>query len=406
MTAVKFRKTALATLFSIYTMEILMIVVVFVVFSPLLLEGNSPVISVGTSLKDRNLILGFLLAAYPLAQFFGAPLLGEFSDHWGRRPILLIATIGSGVFTVLTGLAIVWGSLWLLFVSRLVCGFFGGCTTVTTAAVADMSAPKVRGRYLAALVSGGGLGWVIGPFIGSVLSRISFAAPFWCLAVMFFVLAAATSISLAREPRPTAKLKITEAFANMASVFKVRPLITPLVSNIINLIGWMVYQAFLAAYLIQHYKFDEMWEGIAYAVSAVGWLVGSLMASWWLLKRFRAHTVTIIPFFVAGLAILSYQFFNVAGGIWPAMIAANFGQAIVQGGIVTVLSLIASAKMQGRVFGVLNAGFALAGLLGPIIAGWLAGYWLNLPFLVGALIILAMATWYTPWALRHKHQEG
>jgi MFS family permease len=405
MTAVKHRKFALTTLFAVYTMEILMVVVVFVVFSPLLVDPTSSLLAVGTPTDTSDLILGFLLAAYPLTQFFGAPLLGEFSDRFGRRPVLLIATIGSGIFTMLTALAIIWGSLWLLLASRLASGFFGGCTTVAMACVADLSRPEVRGRYLSALVMAGGLGWIIGPYIGSLLSEISFATPFWFLGAIFFVLTAMVIASLAKEERPQQKLQFISAFQNMGEVLKDRLLLSPLLSNIINLMGWLTYQAFLAAYLIQRYDFTELWEGFAYAVSSAWWLVGGLICSQWLLRKYKPRLAAIAPFFITGLAVLSYQFFYIPAGVWFALAFANIGQAMIQGTVSTTLSLMVDDSKQGKMFGALNAGFALAALVGPLLAGWLVSYWINLPFLVGALVILAMATWYTIWALRHREAK-
>ena len=168
----------------------------------------------------------------------------------------------------------------------------------------------------------------------------------------------------------------------------------------------MHHSGYPAAYLIQRFGFTELWEGFAYAVASAWWLLGGLLCSQWLLRKYSPRLSAIIPFFITGLAILSYQFFDIPSGIWFALAFANIGQAMVQGTITTTLSLMVDHSKQGKVFGALNAGLALAGLVGPLLAGWLVSYWINLPFLVGALIILAMAIWYTTWALRHREVVG
>src|SRR5437762_1003264 len=118
-----------------------------------------------THLHARATTIGFLTAAFPVAQLLASPVWGRVSDRYGRRPALLVGLTASTLAYVVFGLA---GSLWLLFVSRFVQGLGGGPTRVAQADVAGTDAPPERaeapGGVSAATRPGGGLG----PGVGSV----------------------------------------------------------------------------------------------------------------------------------------------------------------------------------------------------------------------------------------------
>jgi MFS family permease len=110
-------------------------------------------------------IVGWLVAAFSIAQVASSPLWGRFSDRWGRRPGLLISLAGSAVAFVIFGFAT---SLWLLFLSRLVQGASGGTTGVMQAYVADTVPPEGRAEALGWLSAATSAGVMIGPALGSL----------------------------------------------------------------------------------------------------------------------------------------------------------------------------------------------------------------------------------------------
>ena len=109
-------------------------------------------------------IVGFIIAAFTVAQMLSAPLWGRLSDRVGRRPIVLIALSASGVAYLIFGFA---NSLLLLFLSRIVQGAGGGTVGVIQAYVADSTTPKDRARALGWLSATTNLGVALGPVLGS-----------------------------------------------------------------------------------------------------------------------------------------------------------------------------------------------------------------------------------------------
>lgn len=118
--------------------------------------------------------IGLLVASYAAAQLIGAPLLGRMSDRFGRKPVLVISLVGTFVGFLLLGFA---NSLWMLFASRLLDGFTGGNISVAQAYITDITDESNRAKGLGMLGAAFGLGFIIGPAAGGLLSVYGFAVP-------------------------------------------------------------------------------------------------------------------------------------------------------------------------------------------------------------------------------------
>ena len=127
-----------------------------------------------TKLGASATIVGVLIAAFSVAQLASAPLWGRFSDHYGRRPALLVGLLVSAVAYVIFAYA---STLWLLLISRIVQGLGGGTIGVVQAYVADASDPTDRAKSLGWLSAATSLGAVVGPAIGSALIHWGRHAP-------------------------------------------------------------------------------------------------------------------------------------------------------------------------------------------------------------------------------------
>ncbi len=179
-----------------------------------------------------DIVVGLLTASYAAAQFLGAPLLGRLSDQHGRRPILLVSIAGTIIGFILLAVAEPLGNalggalggalvfsntlvLTILFISRILDGLTGGNISVAQAYIADISIPENRNKALGVIGAAFGLGFIIGPAIGGLLSvRFGYAAPAWLaaglatlnwLAVFFWLPESVTPerrAEMTRRPRP------------------------------------------------------------------------------------------------------------------------------------------------------------------------------------------------------------
>src|SRR5687767_2489675 len=128
--------------------------------------------------------IGLLLTSYAAAQLIGAPILGRASDRFGRRPILLISIFGTFLGFLLFGFA---DSLTMLFASRILQGITGGNLSVAQAYITDVTDAKSRNRGLGMIGAAFGLGFIIGPALGGILSNISYSVPAFTASGLSFI---------------------------------------------------------------------------------------------------------------------------------------------------------------------------------------------------------------------------
>src|SRR5213596_1800770 len=127
------------------------------------------------------LVVGLLFAVFSICQLVAAPALGDLSDRYGRRPILVFSLAGTVVSFVMLALA---HSVLMLFLARIVDGLSGGNISTARAYVADVTEPKDRARAYGLIGAAFGLGFILGPALSGLLAHISYTAPIWAAAAL------------------------------------------------------------------------------------------------------------------------------------------------------------------------------------------------------------------------------
>ncbi len=132
------------------------------------------------SLKESSQYFGWVMGAYAFMQFVFAPLIGNLSDRFGRRPVLLISVLGMGLDYLVMYFA---PDLFWLVVGRAISGIFGASFTSAAAYIADISTPETTAKNFGMIGAAFGIGFVIGPAIGGLLTDFGPRAPFMAAAV-------------------------------------------------------------------------------------------------------------------------------------------------------------------------------------------------------------------------------
>ena len=173
----------------------------YLIFPALFLNPDYSIMPVEATLSTRAIFLGITLAAYPLGQFFGSPVLGSFSDDYGRKGTITISLLVAAVCYLITGLAIHWRDLELLVISRFAAGLMEGNIAVARAMAADFtSIPKASA--FGKINASASIAYLIGPFIGglssdkNLWSGLSLMTPFYGICILFFALAAVSHFVL------------------------------------------------------------------------------------------------------------------------------------------------------------------------------------------------------------------
>ena len=137
----------------------------------------------GLSIGEAALWGGYLSFSYAAMQFLFSPLIGNLSDRYGRRPVLLVSLATLGVDYVVMALA---PSLWLLFVGRVIAGIAGATYSTATAYIADVTPKEKRAAAFGLVGAGFGVGFILGPAIGGLMGELGTRAPFYAAAAIAF----------------------------------------------------------------------------------------------------------------------------------------------------------------------------------------------------------------------------
>jgi MFS transporter, DHA1 family, tetracycline resistance protein len=334
--------------------------------------------------------IGLLLASYSFMQFLTSPILGALSDRFGRRPVLLCSLTGSMIGYLLMANA---GSLAILFVARIIAGIAGASVGTVSAYIADITPPEKRSRRLGLIGAAFGVGFVLGPAIGGLLSLINVVAPFWFAAGLSLLNGIGVFFMLP-EPQHAA---FTKAAADSPATAEGREWRLPLLV--------VTYFVAIAAFAIvtmiypqvSQRRFELNQAQISYIFVLLG-LVGAFIQGGLvgrLAKRFgdAKLAVTGLALMAATMAIMPFATSVSLLLLFTVGLAA--GNSLTQPTLNALASKVTSAASQGRVLGTVQSAGSLGRVVGPAIGGLMlaadrtrpALQYGNTPFLAGGLVM-------------------
>ena len=320
-------------------------------------------------------VIGFLVAIYAAGQFLGAPILGRLSDQYGRRPILLLSIFGTLVGFLILGFA---NTLWLLFLSRLIDGLTGGNISVARAYISDVTTDEDRAKGLGVIGAGFGLGFIIGPATGGILSQWGFALP-------AFVAAGLTLLNLIlvflwleeslpiEERKKTASKKSLFSFNALGDALK-RPYVgTLLITRFFFGIAFSIFESIFSLYALR--KFNLSAEQTGLVLTYVGVLTvivqGGLMGR--ITKRFSEKSLISSSIAIMAIALIGW---GLAPSI-PVLLVVLAPIAYAGGVLTTVIPSTLSKSVEeediGEILGVSASTESLTRVIAPSLGGLLLG---------------------------------
>ena len=360
-------------------------------------------------------VIGLLVASYAAASLVGAPLMGRLSDRFGRRPILLASVAGTSIGFLLLGLAEPIGHglaklilpsasnafvLGVLFFSRMVDGFTGGNITVAQAYISDVTDETNRARGLGLIGAAFGLGFIIGPAVGGLLSKFSYSLPAFVaagiaalnLVQIYFLLPE----SLTEERRREMGQRQRPPFTAKALIQALRrPVVGPLLHvRFFYGLAFAIFQSIFALYA--NLKLGLSADKTGYILAYVGVLsvlvqgvgIGILT------RRFRETWLIISGLWIMGGALLAWAFtpnllilliimlpLALAGGVLNTVIQSAITKAVSRDELGGTLGLSGSLEAVTRVIAPTIGGFLLVyfgtwapGLLSGILMAWAVSF--------------------------------
>lgn len=349
--------------------------------------------------------VGLLISLYSFCQFFAAPVLGALSDKFGRRPILLLCLFGSAIGYIIFGLAT---SVWVLFLGRIIDGITGGDISTIMAYVADIIEPKERGKYFGIIGATVGLGFILGPTLGGLLSHFGLSAPlffaagltFLNMALGFFVLPE----SLKKDHRMSDfTIHHLNPFTQFAFVAKNKLLTLLLIVGVFYFLPFAQMQGTASVFFKDVLKWGPDNIGFYFLVLGLGdmftqgFLVGKLMPKFGELKlAFAGFGLTGLAFLIN--AILPLSPLPTLAFIYIIIYA--LGSGLFEPSMGSLITHSADPREMGRVQGSSQSMQSITRIIGPLSAAFLYQYGPGWPWV--SCVILSIIGMFM--LLQHKNE--
>jgi MFS transporter, DHA1 family, tetracycline resistance protein len=187
---------------------------VYPMMSAIFSDPQAGILASDTSTPLRNFYLGLGYGIYPFFMFFGSSLMGELSDGYGRRKILILCVSGLAFSYCLMALGALWPGVWILLIGRGLSGLMAGCQGIAQAAITDMSTPENKAYNMSIMSLAFSAGVVVGPLLGGVTSDrtiapvFNYGTPFVLVGALSVACAVWTAVSYRNTVPPPGKVRI------------------------------------------------------------------------------------------------------------------------------------------------------------------------------------------------------
>lgn len=363
----------------------------------------------GGSMANAAVLGGYLVFTYAFMQFVFSPVLGNLSDRFGRRPVLLASLLGLTFDYLMMSIAPV---VWYLFVGRVIAGIAGAAVATATAYMADITPPHKRTHRFGLIGAAFGLGFIIGPVIGGELGEFGPRVPFYAAAGLAFANFLFGLLVLPESLPKHARRKFDIRRANpFGAVLALRqyPVVLWLLAVLFAFsLAAQALPTVFSYFTVEVFRFTSSNIGRALGAFGIGFAVCQAFLVGPMVKRVGEPPVAIMGLLAAIAAFAGVAFTEDVFNLYLfIMIGAVSGLAAPA--INGVLSRQVPDNAQGELQGAVNAANSLATIIGPLAATQIfsyfthsadsPGYFPGAPFLAaamcvfGALVIFAVAAW-------------
>ena len=321
----------------------------------------------GGNIVRASDITGYFGFAWNFMQFLFLPVLGAWSDRFGRRPVILISCLGLGLDYIFMAVA---PTLRWLFVGRLISGITASNVSTAYAYITDVTPPEARAKRFGLLGAAFGMGFVIGPAVGGLLGHYSLRAPFWAAAGLslanflygIFVLPE----SLPKEKRAKSAWHMANPLGSL-TLLRSQPELAGL--SVVVFLYYLAHQSLQNVWVLYteyRYGWNTRSVGISLALVGVcavivsGGLVGPYV------KKFGERFSLVSGLFYG---FLGFAGFGLAWRGWGALAAIPFIAlwGVAAPAMQSLMSQKVDATSQGKLQGAINSLRALTGMLGPLL---------------------------------------
>ena len=328
-------------------------------------------------------------------QFFGAPILGSFSDRFGRKPILILSIIGGLIGYLLFAVALGLQNIWLLFFARMLPGFMGGNISIVQSAIADVSEGKNRTKNFGLVGAAFGLGFIIGPAIGGILaddsyvSWFSHATPFYFTACLTFI----NLISIIFFFPETLKTKSKAAVSfftgirNIKKSFALENLRKSFLVVLLLSLGFSFFTQFFSVLLIQKFSYSESDIGFLYGWIGIWLVFTQAVIVRKMSDKIPSHKVLNFSILMLSVSLVLILLPNQSWWFYIINPLIALSHGITSPNLTSLISSQAKQDQQGEILGINQSMNSVGQIFPPLIAGYLITVADFLPILTGSICV-------------------
>ena len=353
-----------------------------------LIQGN---------LSDAASYGGWLTFAYALMQFVFAPILGNLSDRFGRRRVLLFSLLGFGIDYLFLAFA---PTIWWLFLGRVIAGITGASFTTASAYIADISTPEKRAQNFGLIGAAFGLGFILGPVIGGLLGQFGSRIPFFAAAGFsllntlygFFVLPE----SLPIDKRRPFDIKRANPLGSLMQLKKYPAMGGLIFTLILMYVANNAIQSTWSYYGMEKFSWNEAWVG--YSLGFVGLMIAIVQVGIirWVIPKFGQEKSLYIGLLFYSLGLLLFAFAPNGLMLFIFIVPYSLG-GIAGPALQSIISGFAPANEQGEIQGAMTSLMSATTIFAPPIMTGLFAYFTSksapflfpgAPFLLSSFLVL------------------
>jgi len=364
------------------------------------------------NLNEASVYGGWMILAYAAMQFLFAPVLGNLSDRYGRRPVLLFSLFGFGIDYLFLAFA---PSVAWLFVGRIIAGITGASFTTATAYIADISTPEKRAQNFGIVGAAFGLGFIVGPVIGGLLGSFGPRVPFIVAAGLallnwlygYFILPE----SLSKDNRRPFEWKRANPVGSLMQLKKYPAIGGLVISFILIYLAAHAVQTTWSYYSMEKFNWHEKEVGISLGVVGVmvAFVQGVLIRK--TIPMLGQERSVYFGLFLYGVGMILFGIATQGWMMYAFTIIYCLG-GIAGPALQGIISNHVPANEQGELQGGLTSLISVTSIIGPLMMTNLFSYFTNknslvvfpgAPFIAGAVLMMASAffAYQTLYTERH-----
>lgn len=381
---------AMTPLFLIIAIDSMGLGILFPTLSSMIINPSGGFLPIIASNAYREIIFSVVISIFMIAWFFGAGILGDLSDMIGRKKSLAICIIGTSIGYFISGVGILEHSLFLLILGRITAGFTAGSQAIAQAAIVDLSSETHRARNIGYMLLILSVGFILGPFLGGILSDnalvswFNFSTPlfFACLFSIINIILLHFLFQETFTHTRKIQLRLSIAITIFIDAFRRIEIRNLSIILFIFIAGWSAYFGFIAQFLIRRFTYTPMEVALFMTVMAVGFAIGFAVIVDFLANRYPLRKCIFIALLLAGLLTLLTILNPIQWLSWVASTAIGACVATAYSMLITLFSNQVDETEQGWVMGITNAIMALAFGVTTLGTGFAASLGASVPLVI------------------------